>query len=207
MKTSLLITTLLAGVVLTGCNKTTRTDTADTAATDTSATASASTATTPAATSTEPTIGQRVDAASARTGEAISDAGRSLQNAADRTAASMSRAGDKMSAEWNEWKLSSQDLDADLQAGRPIVRTRNIPAGAPTGAVNVNKSQIKDNVKSAVSQHAASIKDLDVEIDNETEVVLTGKAMSSDEVGKAIGSALSTEGVTKVTSKIKLDNK
>lgn len=187
MKKTLLFTTLAAGLVLAGCNKSTRTDTATTA---------------PAP---EPTVGQRVDAATARTGEAVADAGRSIQNAADRTAANMREAGREMSAEWQEWKLSSQDLEADLAANRPIVRTRTIPAGAPAGAVNVNKSQLKDNVKANVGKHAGMIKDLDVEIDNETEVVLTGKAMSADEVGKAMGSALSTDGVTKVTSKIKLD--
>lgn len=206
MKKSLLFSTLLAGLILAGCNKSTRTDTAASDAARTDTTASPTATTTP---STEPTVGQRLDTAADRTGDAIADAGRSardsIDRAADKTAAAMRRAGSEMSAEWNEWKLSAQDLEADLKADRPIVRTRKTPAGAPTGAVNVDKSQLTTNVKANVSQHAAAIKDLDVEIDNETEVVLTGKAMSADEVGKAIGSALSTEGVTKVTSKIKLD--
>ena len=203
MKKTLLFTTLAAGLALTGCNKSTRTDTAsaDAARTDT-------TVTTPAST-TQPTVGQRVDAAAARTGDAVADAGRSARNgierAADRTGDAMRRASNEVSQEWNEWKLSNTDLEGDLRANRPIVRTRTIPANAPAGAVNVNKSQIKDNVKANIAQHAASIKDLDVEIDNETEVVLTGKAMSTAEVAKAIGHALSTDGVTKVTSKIKLD--
>lgn len=203
MKKTLLFTTLVTGLVLTGCNKTTRTDTASTDAARTDTTVATAPAT------TEPTVGQRVDAAAQRSGDAIADAGRSARNsidkAADRTSAAMRRAGDEMSAEMTEWKLSAQDLDADLRANRPIVRTRTIPAGAPTGAVNVNKSQLKDNVKANVSQHAAAIKDLDVEIDHETEVVLTGKAMSANEVAQAIGSALKTDGVTKVTSKIKLE--
>lgn len=204
MKKTLIITTLVGGLVLTGCNKNTRTDTADTTHSGTSSTAAASTATT-----TEPTVGQRVDAAAARSGDAIADAGRSARNsidrAADRTSAAMSRAGNEISAEWNEWKLGASELDADLRADRPIVRTRSASANAPTGATAVDKSQLKTNVKANVAKHAASIKDLDVEIDNGTEVVLTGKAMAADEVGKAIGSALSTEGVTKVTSKIKLN--
>lgn len=204
MKKTLLFTTLLSGVVLTGCNKSTRTDTASTdpARTDTTATTSATSTTTP-------TVGQRVDSAAARTGDAIADAGRatrdSIDRAADRTGDAMRRAGSEMKQEWNEWRLSASDLDADLKANRPIIRTRTIPANAPTGAINVDKSKIKENVKANVSQHAAAIKDLDVKIDNETEVVLTGKAMSADDVAKAIGHALSTDGVTKVTSKIKLD--
>ena len=204
MKKTLLITTLASGLVLTGCNKSTRTDTASTdyPRTDT---------TTATTTTTDPTVGQRVDAAAERTGDAIADAGRSARNsierAADRTGDAMRRAGNEISAEWNEWKLNANELEADLRADRPIVRTRTAHAssGAPTGAVNVDKSQLKDNVKANVAKHAGMIKDLDVEIDNETEAVLTGTAMSADEVGKAIGSALSTEGITKVTSKIKLD--
>lgn len=189
MKKTLILTPILvaAGLTLVGCNKSTRTDTAST--TDT---------TVPAATTTEPTVGQRIDNAAARTGDAIADAGRATADAAR-------RAGNNMRAEWNEWKLSNQDLDADLRADRPIIRTRTIPAGAPTGVVNVDKSALKANVKANVAQHASMIKDLDVEIDNETEVVLTGKAMTTGDVAAAIGSALSTDGITKVTSKIKLD--
>lgn len=203
MKKSLLFTTLLAGLVLAGCNRSTQTDTAST---DPAMTTPSSTSTTStAATTTEPTVGQRVDNAADRAGDAIADASRSARNsieqAADNTGDALSRAGNEISAEWNEWKLSAQDLEADLRADRPIVRTRSA-AGAPTG--NVDKSQLKSNVQASVQKHAASIEDLDVEIDNQTEVVLTGEAMSADQVGKAIGSALSTEGVTKVTSKIKL---
>lgn len=189
MKKTLILTPLLvaAGLTFVGCNKSTRTDTAST-----------DTTTAPAVTTTEPTVGQRVDAAAQRTGDAIADAGRATADAAR-------RAGNNMRAEWNEWKLSHQDLDADLRADRPIVRTRTIPAGAPTGVVNVDKSALKANVKANVAQHAGMIKDLDVEIDHETEVVLTGKAMATGDIAAAIGSALSTDGVTKVTSKIKLD--
>jgi len=145
------------------------------------------------------------DRAATRSTDAVGDAGRSAANSmergANRAGAAMNRAGDNLSAQMTEWRLSSQDLDADLRANRAIVRTKST-AGAPTG--NVDKSALKDNVKTKVSAQAASIKDLDVEIDNTTEVVLTGEAMSAEQVGQAIGAALSTDGVTKVTSKIKL---
>ncbi len=192
MKKSLILVSVGAALALAGCSKSTR---SDTVATDTTVTPPAQTT----------TVGQKVDNATARTGEAVADAGRAIQRGADNTADAMRRGTNEMSAEWREWKLSNTDLDADLRANKPIIRTRPIPMGAPAGAVNVNKSQIKDNVKANVAKHAAAIKDLDVEIDNETEVVLTGRTMTVDEVGKAIGSALSTAGVTKVTSKIKLD--
>jgi vancomycin resistance protein YoaR len=195
MKKTLLFTTLATGLVLTGCNKATRTDTASTepVRTDTTATAPATT--------TEPTVGQRVDAAAARTGDALSNAGRSLENAGRDASVAMRNAGSDISAKLTEWKLSAQELEADLRANRPIVRTNT----NTTTTANVDKSQLKSNVKAAVSAQASAIKDLDVEIDRETEVVLTGTAMSADQVGTAMAHALNTPGVTKVTSKIKLD--
>jgi hypothetical protein len=199
MKNTLLITTLTASLVLAaGCGRSTRTDTA---ATDTT---TYPTTTTPT-TTTEPTYGSQIDQAASRTSGAIADAGRSAadatRDAARDTGDAMRRAGDAMSAEMREWRLSAQDLEADLRADREIVRTKS-SAGAPTG--NVDKSALKSNVESNVKSQATGINDLDVEIDRETEVVLTGDAQSVEQVSQAMGAALSTEGVTKVTSKIKL---
>ncbi len=201
MKKTILFTTLVTGLALTaGCGRSTRTASTDTTRTDT-------VVTTPATTTTPPTASTatEIDRAATRSADAVADAGRSAANSVDRAAKrtgdAMSRAGDSLSAQMTEWRLSSQDLDADLRANRAIVRTKST-AGAPTG--NVDKSALKDNVKTKVSAQAASIKDLDVEIDRETEVVLTGEAMSAEQVGQAMGAALSTDGVTKVTSKIKL---
>lgn len=201
MKKTLLFTTLVTVLALSACNRSTRTDTADTDTTypDTTATTTA----TPGA--TDPTVGQQVDQAADRTGDALADAGRSardsINEAARDTSAAMRNAGDAISDKVTEWRLSAQDLEADLRADREIVRTKDT-AGAPTG--NVDKSMLKDNVKTAVTSQASMIEDLDVEIDNETEVVLTGEAQSADQVGQAIAAALSTQGVTKVTSKIDL---
>ncbi len=146
-----------------------------------------------------------IDQAASRTTGAIADAGRSAadatRGAARETGDAMRRAGDTMSAEMREWRLSAQDLDADLRANREIVRTKST-AGVTTG--NVDKSALKSNVESKVKTQAMGINDLDVEIDRETEVVLTGEAQSVQQVSQAMGAALSTAGVTKVTSKIKL---
>lgn len=209
MKKTILFTTLVTGLALTtGCGRSTRTDTAatDTTRTDTTMT-TASTPVTTTTSTTPPTASTatEIDRAASRAADSVSDAGRtaanSVENAARKTGDAMNRAGASMSAQMTEWRLSSQDLDADLRANREIVRTKST-AGAPTG--NVDKSQLKKNVQSKVSAQAASIKDLDVEIDRETEVVLTGEAQSAEQVGQAMGAALSTDGVTKVTSKIKL---
>ncbi len=193
MKTPLLCSTLAGGLALTGCNKPTR---SDTAAPDSAATTSA-----PATANPDPTLGQRVDSAAARTGDALASAGRAIENAAEHTGDALRRAGDNMKQEWNDWKLSSGDLEADLAADRPIVRTRTA-ALPPAG--NVEPSQLKRTVQASVTKHAAAIRDLDVEIERETEVVLTGQAATAGEVGRAIGAALDTPGVTKVTSKLKL---
>ncbi len=193
MKNTLLITTLTAGLVLaSGCGRSTRTDTA---ATDTTTYPSGTTTTTTPMTT----------APMSSTSGAIADAGRSAadatRGAARDTGDAMHQAGNAMSAEMREWRLSAQDLDADLRANREIVRTKST-AGTPTG--NVDKSALKSNVESKVKTQAMGINNLEVEIDRETEVVLTGEAQSAQQVSQAMGAALSTAGVTKVTSKIKL---
>jgi osmotically-inducible protein OsmY len=201
MKNTLLITTLTAGLVLaSGCGRSTRTDTA---ATDT--TTYPATTTTPTTTAPMSSTSTEIDQAASRTSGAIADAGRSsadaTREAALNTGDAMRRTGDAMSAKMREWRLSAQDLEADLRADREIVRTKS-SVGAPTG--NVDKSALKANVETQVKGQAMGINDLDVEIDNETEVVLTGEAQSAQQVSQAMGAALSTNGVTKVTSKIKL---
>jgi osmotically-inducible protein OsmY len=115
----------------------------------------------------------------------------------------MSDMAHDVSARITEWKLSTNDIQTDINAKRDIVRTKT-NAGAPTG--NIDKSALKSAVESRVhgDSQLAPFK-LDVEIDHQTEVVLTGKARTADEIGRAIAVALDTEGVTKVTSKIKLD--
>jgi len=204
MKNTLLITTLTAGLVLAaGCGRSTRTDTASTDTT--TYPSSTTTTTTPTTTPPMSSTSTEIEQAASRTSGAIADAGRSAadatREAARDTGDAMRRAGDSMSAEMREWRLSAQDLEADLRADREIVRTKST-AGAPTG--NVDKSALKANVESQVKSQAVGINDLDIEIDNETEVVITGEAQSAQQVSQAMGAALSTDGVTKVTSKIKL---
>ena len=103
-----------------------------------------------------------------------------------------------------EWKLSASDIQADLDNDNPIVRTKDTSAGAPTG--KIDKSVVKSAVegKLAADSDLAPLK-LDVDVDRTGEVKLSGKAHSAEQVGKAIASALDTDGVGKVTSKIKLD--
>ncbi|MEY4939834.1 MAG: hypothetical protein RIQ93_1569 [Verrucomicrobiota bacterium] len=204
MKKTFLYTSIVIGLALAGCSKSTRTSTA---ANDPRTTPDYSTTSTAGTTATDRTVGERVDTASRNAASDISRAadstGDALERAGKRTANAMSNMAHDVSARVTEWKLSNTDLQADIDAKRDIVRTKT-SAGAPTG--KVDKSALKSSVESRVhgDSQLAPFK-LDVEIDHQTEVVLTGKARTADEIGRAIAVALDTEGVTKVTSKIKLD--
>jgi osmotically-inducible protein OsmY len=69
-----------------------------------------------------------------------------------------------------------------------------------------DKSALKSSVESKLNadSEVAALK-LDVDASKDGEVSLEGKAHSADQVGRAIALALGTDGVNKVTSKIKLD--
>lgn len=101
-----------------------------------------------------------------------------------------------------EWKLSNDDIKDDIAAGRTIVRTK---AGAPTGAT-VDKSDLKKAVQARIRADAelANVP-IDIDADRDGQINLDGKANTIDQVGRAIGIAMGTDGVTKVSSKIKLD--
>jgi uncharacterized lipoprotein NlpE involved in copper resistance len=189
MKKTLLFTTLVAGLALVGCNKSTR---STTASTDTTTPA----ATTPTSTDT---LANRTDAAANRVGA-------DMKNAANNAGDALRSAGNSMAstARAVEWKLTANDINADLAAHRDIVRTRD-NAGTATG--NVDKSVMKSAVEGRIKADSelANLK-LDVNAKANGEIQLEGKAQTADQVGKAIALALDTDGVTKVTSKIKLDD-
>ncbi len=187
MKTSLLFTLALA-VALTGCSKSTRTSTAETnSGTTSDYTASTATASTNATNATE------------RASTDVSNAANSASNAIGSAATNVAT-----SARMAQWKLTSNDIQADLDNNREIVRTKDVAAGAPTGSTD--KSVIESMVKGRLEADSAIAPlKLHVSADRHGEVKLSGKAESAEEVGRAIALALDTEGVTKVTSKIKLD--
>lgn len=212
MKKPFLFTILLSGIALTGCNRSTQ---SETAATDTMpVTTDQTAATTPVSSDTY----AQTEAASRNAANDVAAAGREVSNdvsrGIDNAAASMrsagrdaanamSQASRDASAKLNEWKLSAQDIEADLAANNPIVRT-NTSAGAPTGRLDEDALEESIKAKFKGDTELATHK-FDVNVDGKGAVELEGKAASADQVGKAIALALSTEGVTKVTSKIKLD--
>jgi hypothetical protein len=190
MKKTILFSALVIGLALTGCNKATK---SDTVATDTTARPANSTATPAPATST----------ASDDLRRAANNAGSAMERAGDKTADAMRRAGDNISAKLTEWRLSASDIEADLTADRPIVRTKET-AGAPTGTIDKSTLQSAVEAKIKADSELANLK-LDVNADRKGEIQLEGKALTASQVARAIGLALDTDGVSKVTSKVKLD--
>jgi osmotically-inducible protein OsmY len=189
MKKTLIIASLVAGVALVGCNKSTK-----------STTASTDTTTTPPAVAPAST-----DSLAARTDAAANRVGAEARNAANATGDALRDAGRSIAstARTMEWKLAAGDIQADLDGGRDIVRTRDA-VNTPTGKID------RDVLKSAVEGRLKADSDLanlkiDVNPKANNEIQLEGKALTADQVGKAIALALDTDGVTKVTSKIKLD--
>jgi hyperosmotically inducible periplasmic protein len=83
-----------------------------------------------------------------------------------------------------------------------IVRTKELGAGAPTGSMDdsVIITLVKNKLKA--DSDLASL-GLDVEAHN-GEVTLKGNAQSATQIGRAIALALDTDGVTKVSSDIKV---
>lgn len=214
MKKTLLFSSLVIGVALVGCNRETRTSTA---ATDTTTPAATTTDTTAATTSAEAArrdmandVRRGADATAAATREAgrdvraaATEAGREVREFGRDASAAMARAGDKIEAKYQEWKLNAQDLEADLAAKRPIVRTKSV-AGAATG--NVDRSTLKSAVEGRIKADSelSNLK-LDINAKSNGEIELEGKALNAQQIARAMGLALDTEGVQKVTSKIDID--
>lgn len=201
MKNTFLFSLLITGLVATGCSKSTRTSTAtdDAARTDTSA---AATATTTAPTTTD-TLGAKVDRATDRMADATRDAADATRDAASRVAASTREAGRDLSARFHEWRLNTSDIEADVTAGRPVVRTSSATG---TSMVKVDKGNLEKTIKGKL-QAEPKLADLkfDVNANAKGEVNLEGKARTTEQIAAAMATALDTEGVMQVTSKIKLD--
>ncbi len=186
MKTPFLFTLALA-VVLAGCSKSTRTASAE-SSTGTDYTTTTATPTTTTTTTTAGSFSSNMRDAANSASNAMSSAASSVVGAARMT----------------EWKLNPSDIQADLANNREIVRTKSSTAGAPTGSTDT--SVVESMVKSRI-QADSMLSQLDLKVNAKKggEVDLSGKAASADQIGRAIATALDTEGVNRVTSKIKLD--
>jgi osmotically-inducible protein OsmY len=100
------------------------------------------------------------------------------------------------------WRLAPTDIQSDLDHQTTIVRTRELPAGAPTGSMDdsVIVTMVKNKLQADSDLNSLN---LDVQAHN-GEVTLKGTAQSATQIGRAIALALDTDGVTKVSSDIKV---
>jgi hypothetical protein len=106
-------------------------------------------------------------------------------------------------ARLQEWRLSPADIAAELDSGRPIVRTKGTGADAP------GKPIADEELLTMVNNRLVADVDT-VRIDKRLtashgEVTMRGAAGSAGLVGRAIAIALDTKGVTKVTSELRID--
>lgn len=115
--------------------------------------------------------------------------------------ASSTLTGD-ISGRLTEWKLNATDIQADLDRGATITRSKNDIVGAPTGASDDDVVETMVKGKLQADMHTSTAK-IDVDASN-GEVTLKGTAASADAIGRATALALDTQGVTKVSSDLKL---
>jgi osmotically-inducible protein OsmY len=207
MKNTLLFSTLVIGLALAGCNKSTRTSTASNEPARTSYPADTSkpvTTTTPAPATTD-TLGAKVDRATDRVADATRNAADKVADTTRDAVSTVKEAGRDMSAKMTEWRLNASDIEADIVADRPVIRT-NSNAGAPTG--KIDKGNLEKAIKGKLRSDAKLANySFDVNANTKGEVNLEGKAKTADEIAHAMALALDTEGVTQVTSKIKMTPK
>jgi osmotically-inducible protein OsmY len=136
-----------------------------------------------------------------REGRTLPAASHSIQsdtaNAVDSTKEAASNAKDSVAEKLREWKLTPDDLKADLARGGEIVRSKAAVAGdkiADARIVTVIKAKyVLDRDLSA----------LDITVGcRDGRVSLTGSVVSPNLVGKAIALALDTNGVTNVAANL-----
>lgn len=102
-----------------------------------------------------------------------------------------------------EWKLAPGDIKADLDSGAAIVRSKSLGADEPTGKMDdealatlINNRLLADSETVRVTTHLKV---------TSGEVTMHGAASSPEQIGRAIAIVLDTQGVTKVTSEMKID--
>jgi hypothetical protein len=133
----------------------------------------------------EPTVGQKAEAVA--------------RDAADKTKEMATNAKNAIDNKLTEWKLTPSDIKADLQKGGRIVREKSAAAGART-------SEVFDNAKVVTTINAKFVGDsqlsaLKINVDADHGVVtLKGTVKSPELIGRAMGHALDTDGVTQVVS-------
>lgn len=101
-----------------------------------------------------------------------------------------------------EWRLSPTEIQADLDRGVTIVRTKETMVGAPTGTTD---DEVIETMVKGKLQADSETANAQIEVDaSNGEVKLSGDADSANQIGRAMALALDTQGVTKVSSDVKM---
>jgi hypothetical protein len=103
-----------------------------------------------------------------------------------------------------EWRLGASELKSDLDRGVTIVRTKDTAVGAPAGSTD--DELLETMVKGKFQADRETARGM-IEVDAKNgEITLTGSADSAASLGCAMALALDTEGVTKVSSAVKVNS-
>ncbi len=100
-----------------------------------------------------------------------------------------------------EWKLTPDDIKADLAKAGRIVRQKGVAAGAKVGEVFDNARIVTMVNAKLVADHDLSAFKINVDADKGT-VTLKGTVTSHSLIGRVILLALETEGVTGIVSEL-----
>jgi uncharacterized lipoprotein NlpE involved in copper resistance len=138
---------------------------------------------------TDPTVAQKTESAVKDTANNIAD------KTKDMAVATKDAIHDKLV----DWKLTPDDIKADLAKGGRVVRSKAAAAGASTSAMFDNAKVV--TVINAKLVGDAQLSALKINVDADQGVVtLKGTVKSPELIGRAIALALDTDDVTQVVS-------
>jgi hypothetical protein len=107
-------------------------------------------------------------------------------------------AKEKLDQKLVDWHLTKNDIQADLDKTGSVVRTKAAQAGSKIADARIH-AVIK--AKYVLDRDLYGDSNISISVDNGA-VSLTGSVPSEDEISKAVGLAMDTDGVTVVTAKL-----
>jgi len=120
-------------------------------------------------------------------------------SAADRVRDSAESAKDRLGDKLRDWHLTGSDIRDDLSRTGQVVRTKGSEVGSRIASA-VSNARVVAVVKAKYTlDKELSARSIEVSADNGL-VTLRGTAPSEALIGKAVGLALDTDGVTQVKS-------
>lgn len=145
----------------------------------------------------EPTLSQKASSAAGQAKDATAQVASDVKTA-------VIDAKDAVAAKIVEWKLTPDDLKADLEKSGRVVREKSVAVGEKTGEL-IDSARIVTVIKAKfVADLELSAFKIDVDADKDV-VTLSGTVKSRELIGRAIALALDTNGVNRVISDLKVE--